>query len=260
MTEIDKKLGELVTIVKKLRSPDGCEWDKQQTSETLIPYLLEEAYEVAESIIDNSSSGLKEELGDLLLHVVFQAVLAEEKDEFSINNVIVSINKKLIKRHPHVFDKDLLSKDVESIKKNWELNKKNEKNRNSILDGIPKSLPSLMASERLQDKAASVGFEWENYQDVINKIYEELEELKLGIKNNNQKNIEEELGDILIGVVNLSRFLNVSAEVAMQKANKKFYKRFTTMEKFITKDKKEIDKLSLSELDSYWKKVKDEEQ
>ena len=259
MTEIDKKLGELVTIVKKLRSPDGCEWDKQQTSETLIPYLLEEAYEVAESIMDNSSSSLKEELGDLLLHVVFQAVLAEEKDEFSINNVIVSINKKLIKRHPHVFDKDLLSKDIESIKKNWELNKKNEKNRNSILDGIPKSLPSLMASERLQDKAASVGFEWENYQDVINKIYEELEELKLGIKDNNQKNIEEELGDILIGVVNLSRFLNVSAEVAMQKANKKFYKRFTTMEKFITKDKKEIDKLSLAELDTYWEKVKDEE-
>jgi len=259
MTEIDKKLGELVTIVKKLRSPDGCEWDKQQTSETLIPYLLEEAYEVAESIMDNSSSSLKEELGDLLLHVVFQAVLAEEKDEFSINNVIVSINKKLIKRHPHVFDKDLLSKDVKSIKKNWELNKKNEKNRNSILDGIPKSLPSLMASERLQDKAASIGFEWENYQDVINKIYEELEELKLGIKNNNQKNIEEELGDILIGVVNLSRFLNVSAEVAMQKSNKKFYKRFTTMEKFITKDKKEIDKLSLAELDIYWEKVKDEE-
>ena len=259
MTEIDKKLGELVTIVKKLRSPDGCEWDKQQTSETLIPYLLEEAYEVAESIMDNSSSSLKEELGDLLLHVVFQAVLAEEKDEFSINNVIVSINKKLIKRHPHVFDKDLLSKDVESIKKNWELNKKNEKNRNSILDGVPKSLPSLMASERLQDKAASVGFEWENYQDVINKIYEELEELKLGIKNNTQKNIEEELGDILIGVVNLSRFLHVSAEVAMQKANKKFYKRFTTMEKFITKDKKEIDKLSLEELDTYWEKVKDEE-
>ncbi|GIT09930.1 MAG: nucleoside triphosphate pyrophosphohydrolase [Candidatus Neomarinimicrobiota bacterium] len=252
-------MGELVTIVKKLRSPNGCEWDKQQTSETLIPYLLEEAYEVAESIMDNSSSHLKEELGDLLLHVVFQAVLAEEKDEFSMNDVIVSINKKLIQRHPHVFDKNLLSKDVESIKKNWELNKKNEKNRDSILDGIPKSVPSLMPSERLQDKAASVGFEWENYQDVINKIYEELEELKLGIKDNNQKNIEEELGDILIGVVNLSRFLNVSAEVAMQKANKKFYKRFTTMEKFITKDKKEIDKLSLSELDSYWKKVKDEE-
>ena len=209
--------------------------------------------------MDNSSSHLKEELGDLLLHVVFQAVLAEEKDEFSMNDVIVSINKKLIQRHPHVFDKDLLSKDVESIKKNWELNKKNEKNRDSILDGIPKSLPSLMSSERLQDKAASVGFEWENYQDVINKIYEELEELKLGIKDNNQKNIEEELGDILIGVVNLSRFLNVSAEVAMQKANKKFYKRFTTMEKFITKDKKEIDKLSLAELDIYWKKVKDEE-
>ena len=259
MNEINKKLGELVTIVKKLRSPNGCEWDKQQTSETLIPYLLEEAYEVAESIMDNSSSHLKEELGDLLLHVVVQAVLAEEKDEFSMNDVIVSINKKLIQRHPHVFDKNLLSKDVESIKKNWELNKKNEKNRDSILDGIPKSVPSLMSSERLQDKAASVGFEWENYQDVINKIYEELEELKLGIKDNNKKNIEEELGDILIGVVNLSRFLNVSAEVAMQKANKKFYKRFTTMEKFITKDKKEIDKLSLSELDSYWKKVKDEE-
>ena len=259
MKEKKKKGEEGGKIVKKVREHKGGEWDKQQTSETLIPYLLEEAYEVAESIMDNSSSHLKEELGDLLLHVVFQAVLAEEKDEFSMNDVIVSINKKLIQRHPHVFDKNLLSKDVESIKKNWELNKKNEKNRDSILDGIPKSVPSLMSSERLQDKAASVGFEWENYQDVINKIYEELEELKLGIKDNNQKNIEEELGDILIGVVNLSRFLNVSAEVAMQKANKKFYKRFTTMEKFITKDKKEIDKLSLSELDSYWKKVKDEE-
>ena len=255
MSDINHKINDLVDIVKKLRSPEGCEWDKNQTSESLIPYLLEEAYEVAESITDGNSSNLKEELGDLLLHIVFQSVLSEEKEDFLLSDVIDAINKKLIHRHPHIFDKN-----NNSSKQNWELSKKKSKNRESVLDGIPKSLPSLVTSERLQDKSAQVGFEWENYQDVIDKIYEELEELKLGIKEKDQDNIEEEIGDILIGIVNLSRFLNVSAEVAMQKSNRKFYRRFTKMEKLIQNDNQEIDKLSLEELDNYWNKVKDEEQ
>ncbi|MEE3301989.1 MAG: nucleoside triphosphate pyrophosphohydrolase [Candidatus Neomarinimicrobiota bacterium] len=255
MSDIDQKLSDLVNIVRKLLSPEGCEWDKKQTPKSLIPYLLEEAYEVAEAITDGNSSDLKEELGDLLLHIVFQSILAEEKENFSIEDVIEVINKKLINRHPHIFNKE-----NGSVKQNWELSKKKEKNRESVLDGIPKSLPSLVTSERLQEKSAQVGFEWENYQDVIDKIYEELEELKLGIQKGDQNNIEEEIGDILIGIVNLSRFLNVSAEVAMQKSNRKFYRRFTKMEKLIEKHNKEIDKLSLQELDNYWEKVKDEEQ
>ena len=255
MSDINHKLNDLVSIVKKLRSPEGCEWDKKQTSESLIPYLLEEAYEVAESITDGDSSNLKEELGDLLLHIVFQSILSEEKEDFLLSDVIDAINKKLIRRHPHIFDKN-----NNSDKENWELSKKKSKNRESVLDGIPKSLPSLATSERLQDKSAQVGFEWENYQDVIEKIYEELEELKLGIQKKDQDNIEEEIGDLLIGIVNLSRFLNVSAEVAMQKSNRKFYRRFTKMEKLIQNDNKEIDKLPLEELDNYWNKVKDEEQ
>ena len=255
MSSIDKKLNDLVDIVKKLRSPEGCEWDKKQTSESLIPYLLEEVYEVAEAITDDNSSNLKEELGDLLLHIVFQSVLSEEKEDFLLSDVIDTINKKLIHRHSHIFNKN-----NNSNKQNWELSKKKAKNRESVLDGIPKSLPSLVTSERLQDKSAQVGFEWENYQDVIDKIYEELEELKLGIKKKDQDNIEEEIGDILIGLVNLSRFLNVSAEVAIQKSNRKFYRRFTKMEKLIQNDNQEIDKLSLEELDNYWNKVKDEEQ
>ena len=255
MSDINHKLNDLVDIVKKLRSPEGCEWDKKQTSKSLIPYLLEEAYEVAESITDGDSSNLKEELGDLLLHIVFQSVLSEEKDDFLLSDVIDAINKKLIHRHPHIFDKN-----NNSSKQNWELSKKKSKNRESVLDGIPKSLPSLVTSERLQDKSAQVGFEWENYQDVVDKIYEELEELKLGIQEKDQDNIEEEIGDLLIGIVNLSRFLNVSAEVAMQKSNRKFYRRFTKMEKLIQNDNKEIDKLPLEALDNYWNKVKDEEQ
>ena len=190
-----------------------------------------------------------------MLHIVFQSVISEEKEDFLLSDVIDAINKKLIHRHPHIFDKD-----NNAAKQNWELSKKKAKNRESVLDGIPKSLPSLITSERLQDKSAQVGFEWENYHDVIDKIYEELEELKLGIQEKDQDNIEEEIGDLLIGVVNLSRFLNVSAEVAMQKSNRKFYRRFTAMEKLIEDDNKEIDKLPLDELDNYWNKVKDEEQ
>jgi tetrapyrrole methylase family protein/MazG family protein len=257
MSNTDQKLKQLIELVEKLRAPGGCDWDRKQTSETLIPYLLEESHEVAEAILDNEPSLLKEELGDLLLNVVFQVVLANEKKEFNMDEVINDINAKIINRHPHIFSKD--SSDKNSSKQKWELNKKKQKNRDSILDGVPNSLSPLIVSHRLQDKSAAVGFEWESINQVISKIDEELDELKLGIKKKDQSNIEEEIGDLLITIVNLSRFLNISSELALQKANKKFYRRFTKLEKLILLDKKIINYLSLDELMEYWKRVKNEE-
>jgi tetrapyrrole methylase family protein/MazG family protein len=174
-----------------------------------------------------------------------------------MDEVINDINAKIINRHPHIFSKD--SSDKNSLKQKWELNKKKQKNRDSILDGVPNSLSPLIVSHRLQDKSAAVGFEWESINQVISKIDEELDELKLGIKKKDQSNIEEEIGDLLITIVNLSRFLNISSELALQKANKKFYFRFTKLEKLILLDKKIIHYLSLDELMEYWKRVKNEE-
>ena len=257
MSNTDQKLKELINLVEKLRAPGGCDWDRKQTPETLIPYLLEESHEVAEAILDNEPSLIKEELGDLLLNVVFQVVLAQEKKEFNMDEVINDINEKIITRHPHIFSNN--SDDQISTKQKWELNKKKQKNRDSILDGIPNSLSPLIVSHRLQDKSAAVGFEWESINQVISKIDEELDELKLGIINKDQSNIEEEIGDLLITIVNLSRFLNISSELALKKANKKFYFRFNKLEKLISLDKKIINDLSLNELMEYWKRVKNEE-
>ena len=257
MSNTDQKLKELIKLVEKLRAPGGCDWDRKQTPETLIPYLLEESHEVAEAILENEPSLIKEELGDLLLNVVFQVVLAQEKKEFNMDEVINDINEKIITRHPHIFSNNI--NDKISSKQTWELNKKKQKNRDSILDGIPNSLSPLIVSHRLQDKSAAVGFEWESINQVISKIDEELDELKLGIINKDQSNIEEEIGDLLITIVNLSRFLNISSELALKKANKKFYLRFTKLEKLISLDKKIINDLSLNELMEYWKRVKNEE-
>ncbi|MDC0917552.1 nucleoside triphosphate pyrophosphohydrolase [Candidatus Marinimicrobia bacterium] len=257
MNSIDRKLKDLISLVEKLRAPDGCDWDRKQTSETLIPYLLEESHEVVEAILENKPSLLREELGDLLLNIVFQAVLASEKKEFTMGEVIDDINKKIVNRHSHIFSND--STENYSSKKNWELNKKKQKKRDSILDGVPNSLSPLIVSHRLQDKSAAVGFEWSNIEQAIKKIDEELKELKLGIKNQDKNNIEEEIGDLLTTIVNLSRFLNISSELALKKANKKFYNRFTALEKLILLDKKIINDLSLDELMEYWKKVKYEE-
>ena len=257
MNSIDRKLKDLISLVEKLRAPDGCDWDRKQTSETLIPYLLEESHEVVEAILENKPSLLREELGDLLLNIVFQAVLASEKKEFTMGEVIDDINKKIVNRHSHIFSND--STENYSSKKNWELNKKKQKKRDSILDGVPNSLSPLIVSHRLQDKSAAVGFEWSNIEQAIKKIDEELKELKLGIKNQDKNNIEEEIGDLLTTIVNLSRFLNISSELALKKANKKFYNRFIALEKLILLDKKIINNLSLDELMEYWKKVKYEE-
>ena len=252
------ELKNLIKIVKRLRSDDGCEWDKKQTAESLTPHLLEEANEVVDAILEKNNDNLKEELGDLLLHIVFQAVIASEKKLFDVEDIIKTINHKLIVRHPHIFDKNYNGEDQSRIK-NWELNKKIEKNRQSILDGMPKSLSSLIVAQRYQDKTGAVGFEWENYNQAMDKVDEELNELKEAIKNNNQENIEEEIGDLLITIVNLSRFFNVSAELALKKSNQKFYRRFNYIEKIIEKNNQKMEDISLKELLNYWKEAKNEE-
>mgnify|MGYP005705986067 FL=1 len=252
------ELKNLIKIVKRLRSDDGCEWDKKQTAESLTPHLLEEANEVVDAILEKNNDNLKEELGDLLLHIVFQAAIASEKKLFDVEDIIKTINHKLIVRHPHIFDENYNGEDQSRIK-NWELNKKVEKNRQSILDGMPKSLSSLIIAQRYQDKTGAVGFEWENYNQAMDKVDEELNELKEAIKNNNQKNIEEEIGDLLITIVNVSRFFNVSAELALKKSNQKFYKRFNYIEKIIEKNNQKMEHISLKELLNYWKEAKNEE-
>ena len=258
MKTTDQKLKKLVELVEQLRAPDGCEWDRKQTSEELIPYLLEESHEVVEAILENKTSLIKEELGDLLLNIVFQAVIADEKKEFNMDEIIDGINTKIMKRHPHIFG-DKNDDGNYSSKKDWELNKKQQKQRDSILDGIPNTLSPLIVSHRLQDKSAAVGFEWNSIDDVIKKVEEEFNELKIGIKNRDKENIEEEIGDLLVTIVNLSRFLDISSELALKKANNKFYHRFAKLEQLILEDKKIISRLSLNELLEYWSIVKNEE-
>ena len=244
-------LEDLISIVKKLRSPDGCEWDKKQTHESLIPYFLEESHEVVEAIESQDYESLKEELGDLFLHLIFQIDLAEEKNRFFLKDVLDGINTKLITRHPHIFyDKD----DPRWKEGNWEESKQKEKKRDSILDGVPISLPALLRSRRIQEKAANVGFDWDKMDQVLSKVDEEVDELKEAIKDN--KGIVEELGDVLFTIVNLSRHLDINPEQALNESTNKFIKRFKKIEKDLKGKKIDIKKLSLEELDILWEKNK----
>ena len=245
------KFEKLQEIVKKLRAPDGCDWDKEQTHESLTPYLLEEVYEVIEAIENKDFNLLKEELGDLLLHVIFQADLAEEKNKFNIQDSLDSINNKLISRHPQIFK----SKNDQSWGKgNWELQKQKEKKRDSILDGVPASLPALLKARRIQEKASGVGFDWNNVDRVIEKVDEEITELKEAIVNND--GIEEELGDVLFTIVNVSRHLNINPEQSLKKSINKFIGRFKLIEKDLKSKKINMKDLSLDELDIIWEKNK----
>ena len=251
------KFGDLVEIVKKLRGPDGCDWDKAQNRNSLIPYFIEEVYELIESIDKEDSINIREELGDVLLHVIFQSQIASEKSDFNINEVIHDINKKLIDRHPHVFEKSVLSNDKISNEP-WEEQKYKKKGRQSRLDGIPKILPSIISSQRIQDKASSFGFDFEEIGQVWEKLDEEISEVKFAQKENNFKKIEGELGDLLFTVINLCRFFDVSAENALRKSNKKFIKRFQSLEKKISNSDRDFEKFTPQELDNIWIKVKKE--
>ena len=241
----------LVNIIKKLRAPNGCEWDKKQTHESLIPYLIEETYEVVESIEDKNYKLLKEELGDLLLHVIFQIDIANDNKEFNLDDVIDGICEKLIRRHPHIFyDK----KDPRYKEENWEVSKKKEKKRSSVLDGVPKSLPQLIRSSRIQEKAASVGFDWDDKNQVLLKVDEEILELKDAILKND--GIDEEIGDVLFTIVNLSRHMGYDAESSLKKSIDKFSKRFKKIEQDLKNKNIKIQDLSLEELDKIWEKNK----
>jgi len=239
----------LLKIVEKLRSPNGCEWDRKQNHESLIPYLIEEVYEVIESIDEKDWNNLQEELGDVLLHIILQIQIAKESSLFTIDNVIKKLNKKLIDRHPNVFG-------VGGKSVSWEEQKYIKKNRKSRLEGVPLKLPALIHSQRLQQKASEVGFDWKNIDSVWEKVYEELDELKNAYKENNGKKIQEELGDVLFSIVNLSRHLNFSAENTLRKGNKKFTKRFKKLEKTVKEKRLELKDLNLQQMDQIWEKVK----
>ena len=238
----------LIEIVQKLRAPDGCEWDREQTHESLTPYLLEETYEVLEAIDNKDFTALKEELGDLLLHVVFQAELANEKKLFSLEDSIKNVNEKLINRHPHVFAND------NTKKIDWETAKQKEKKRDSLLDGVPIALPALLRARRIQERAASVGFDWETSKQVFNKVEEEIDELKEALENN--IGIEDELGDVLFSIVNLTRHLDLNPETSLKKSIDKFTYRFKKLELELKNRNKDIKDFSLVQLDALWESIK----
>jgi len=256
-SSIGNQFEELIRIVERLRGPDGCPWDKEQTSSSLISYLLEETYEVIEAIDEKNWDGLKEEIGDLMLHMVFQATIAKEDELFDISESLKNINEKLIRRHPHVFDKKNLVKD--SIKPNWELEKHKEKKRNSRLDGVPQNLPGLIRAQRIQEKASYVGFDCQKEEEIWNKILEELEELKDAQQNNNKDEILEEIGDAIFSLTNLARFLGVSADDALRKSNNKFISRFKKIENELKGKGKKIEESSLNEMDQIWNAIKKKE-
>lgn len=252
-----KEFDELIAVVKKLRGPDGCPWDKEQTHESLIPYFLEETHEAIETIEDKELDKLRYELGDVLLHIVFQSVIAEENEEFTIADVLNGIKDKMINRHPHVFNsnKKCTAEEANII---WE-KEKSKKRTGRILDGVPKSLPALHRSYRMQQKAASVGFNWDDVSDVWKKVDEEFEEFKEAHALGDKVHAEEEFGDILFALVNLARFYDIHPGEALKKGNEKFKRRFNQVEDFYTKANRNMKDDSLEELDKVWDLVKSKE-
>ena len=256
MGEIGKEFEELVKIISRLRQPDGCPWDYDQTSQSLIPFLIEETYELIESIDEKNWETVKEELGDVLLHIVFQASIADENKQFKLEEVLKTVNEKLVKRHPHVFniDQGVINND---LNKEWELSKHKEKGRESRLDGVPKDLPSIVKAQRLQQKASLAGFDWDKIELVWEKIHEEILELKEAEEQNNKDHIEEEIGDVLFSIVNLSRFLEISADNALRRTNRKFINRFKKVEKGIEGKGKVMEEATLEEMDIIWNQSKE---
>ncbi len=255
MTNKSDQFAELVDIVKRLKAPDGCPWDREQTNASLLPYFLEEAYEVMESVDNENWQELKEELGNILLHAVFQAAIAEENGHFNIEDSLKNVNEKLVRRHPHVFG-DAKADEAFHAKQNWEAQKHKEKDRESRLDGVPKTLPALVRAQRLQQKASYAGFDWDKVEQVWDKIHEEIQELKEAQSNDVKDHITEEIGDVLFAVVNLARYLDIPAEDALRMTNQKFTDRFSKVEEGIKAQGKELEDATLEEMDAIWVKTK----
>ncbi|HYJ64878.1 MAG TPA: nucleoside triphosphate pyrophosphohydrolase [Parafilimonas sp.] len=244
----------LVEIMNELR--EKCPWDKKQTIETLRTMTIEETYELADAITNKSWNDIKEELGDILLHIIFYARIATEQNRFTLNDVIETICNKLIIRHPHIYG-EVKVNDEEDVKRNWEKIKLSE-GKKSVLDGVPVSLPAVVKATRIQEKAKQVGFEWSNKEDVWLKVEEEMKELQAEISLNNKNQAEEEFGDLLFSLINYARFLNIDAENALEKTNKKFIHRFKRMESIAKDANKNLHDMKLEEMDAIWNIVKKE--
>lgn len=242
----------LVNIMNDLR--EQCPWDKKQTIETLRQLTIEETYELTDAITENDWKGIKEELGDLLLHIVFYAKIGTEQNQFTLDEVINGVCEKLIFRHPHIYG-DVVVNDEEDVKRNWEKLKLKE-GKTSVLSGVPKALPATIKAMRLQEKAKQVGFEWENIEQVWEKVEEEKQELFEAIASGNREDMEDELGDVFFSLINFARFLQLDAENALERTNKKFINRFTKMEAEATNTGKALQDMSLEEMDAIWNKIK----
>ncbi|QIE58006.1 nucleoside triphosphate pyrophosphohydrolase [Rasiella rasia] len=242
----------LLTIMDELRLK--CPWDKKQTMETLRHLTIEETYELGDAILENDLSEVKKELGDLLLHIVFYAKIGSETQAFDMADVANEICDKLISRHPHIYG-DISVENEEEVKQNWE-NLKLKEGKSSVLEGVPKSLPALVKANRIQDKVAGVGFDWEEPQQVFEKLQEELEELQHEIDTNNPEKMEQEFGDVLFSMINYARFLKVDPENALERTNKKFIKRFQYLEGKAKEAGKALKDMTLAEMDVYWNEAK----
>jgi XTP/dITP diphosphohydrolase len=256
MTTIEEKLEafkQLLTIMDELR--DQCPWDREQTFESLRHLTIEETYELSESILDKDIDGIKKELGDLMLHLVFYAKIGTEKNRFDIGDVLHYINEKLVYRHPHIYG-DVEANDAKTVKDNWEKIKLKE-GRKSVLSGVPVSLPPLVKAYRIQEKARGVGFDWEKPEQVWDKVLEEMEELKNEVDENNDRDkMEHELGDLFFALVNYARFIGVNPEDALERTNKKFIRRFQHLENKASASGRSLKNMTLAEMDVFWEEAK----
>ncbi|NLM39998.1 MAG: nucleoside triphosphate pyrophosphohydrolase [Firmicutes bacterium] len=251
-------LERLLQIMEKLRSPEGCPWDREQTHDSLKRYLIEEAYEVLEAIDTGDPSMLADELGDVLLQVVFHAQIAKEQGTFTMDDVIEAISSKLIRRHPHVFGEIDVST-VSDVIRNWDAIKRAEKQgqeRTSLLDGVPKEFPALMRAEKIQQKAAKVGFEWDDVRGALAKAQEEFYELQDAVDSADQDQIKAEFGDLLFALVNVARYVKVDPELALQDATSKFVRRFQFIEEKAKAQGLSLEDMSLAEMDAIWDEAK----
>jgi tetrapyrrole methylase family protein/MazG family protein len=247
---------ELINIVAKLRSPDGCPWDREQTRESLKPFLVEEFYELIDALDEDSPEAVKEELGDLLFQIVIQSQLSSEEGMFNIHDVVQGISEKLVRRHPHVFGGTSLNTPEQVIER-WQEYKKNEgKIYASAVDGVPKAMPALLRASEIQKKATKVGFDWDRIEDVFAKLDEEIKELKEALDRKEYKEIEEELGDIFFVLVRIANFLNVNPEDALKKTISKFYQRFGYIEQEATQQGRKLKDMTLEEMEILWNEAK----
>lgn len=257
--QTEPQLQRIMDIIRRLRAPDGCPWDRVQTNADLAGYLIEEAYEVIDAIDAGSPDALREELGDLLFHILFLACIAEEEGKFNMADVMAEIAEKMTRRHPHVFGETAVSS-VQDVRDNWEEIKKGEYRRKGespgVLDRIPRSLPALMKAQEMGRKAARVGFDWNRTEDVIIKVEEEIAELRQAVKEDRPEGIREEIGDILFTIVNLCRFTGVDAEGALQSTNRKFAARFAYVEEKLGENGRTASGASMEEMDRLWEESK----